>query len=142
MCSALVQFSTLKKEREKSGGFFQRTFARVTVNTELKNNRSPSHWHAVTNHLSSYKLQLFSIMFSALFGLLWGISLAQWVGLAVVLASYAYWWLTRYHGQWEAKGLPSLKPSLVFGNEADLYMGKKSFVDHYIDVYKKNKHDR
>ena len=40
------------------------------------------------------------------------------------------------------RGVPSVKPTIAFGNEYDLYMGIKSFAKHYIDVYNNNKKHR
>ena len=31
---------------------------------------------------------------------------------------------------------------LLFGNEFDVYSGRKSFVNHYLDVYQRNKKHR
>lgn len=50
---------------------------------------------------------------------------------------YVYWWSTKTYGQWESKGVYSLKPVPFFGNMWKFYSGQKSWKDFYVDLYHK-----
>ena len=56
------------------------------------------------------------------------------VGLLVFVAA-VYYYFTREYGVYEAKGLPSIKPKLFFGNQKDMFTQARSMNDIHRDAY-------
>ncbi len=66
-----------------------------------------------------------------------GLDLSTWLLVLLGLSVLAYLYLTRNYGIWEKKGVFSLPPSLLFGNNGPVLMGKVHHMDHQTDFYRK-----
>ena len=57
--------------------------------------------------------------------------------IAVIAVGFTIWYLNRRRnfGVWEAKGFPSIKPNILFGNMTDMYTGKENFITIFKTMY-------
>ncbi|XP_049938537.1 probable cytochrome P450 6a20 [Schistocerca serialis cubense] len=56
----------------------------------------------------------------------------------VVLAAWLLWkYLSWNHNYWERLGVPCVEPSVPFGNFKDLFLGKTSSTESFLEIYRK-----
>ncbi len=66
-----------------------------------------------------------------------GLDLGSWLLLLLGLCLAAYFYLTRSYGIWEKKGLFSFPPTVLFGNNGPVLLGKVHMSEYHDDIYKK-----
>ncbi len=66
-----------------------------------------------------------------------GLDLGSWVLVLLGLWLVAYLYLRRNYGVWEAKGLFSLPPTVIFGNNFPVLTGRVHINDFHKEFYKK-----
>ena len=64
-------------------------------------------------------------------------SASSWATLALGLCLALYFYLRRNYGVWEKKGLASIPPTVVFGNNFRVLTGQVHINDHQAEVYRK-----
>lgn len=63
-----------------------------------------------------------------------------WILLIIVLLIVLiYKWMTKDFGKYESQGAFSVKPTLFFGNQYEVLLGKKSYVEDILEFYEKAK---
>ena len=67
------------------------------------------------------------------------VSLIQWTAGLVILLTWFYFHMTKDYGKWEKKGMFSIKPTFLFGNNGDLIMERKSLNEFHLDQYRQHK---
>ena len=70
------------------------------------------------------------------------VSLSNFILLLLGLLLLAYWYVTKDIGKFEAKGLKSVKPSILYGNNAELFNLEKSPMQFHLDWYNKFKDEK
>ncbi len=74
---------------------------------------------------------------NAIMGLCCWLDMGTWVLALLGIGLLAYFYLTRNYGVWEKKGLFSMPPTVLFGNNGPVLMGKVHMNDLGDEVYKK-----
>ena len=65
-------------------------------------------------------------------------SLQATLVLLVVILGLLYYYFTKNYGIYEAKGIPSFEPSLFFGNNKDVFLGRTHMTENILNYYKKS----
>lgn len=63
----------------------------------------------------------------------------QWLCALAALAAWVYHSYTREYGKWEKRGLFSVRPSFLVGNNGPLISQKSNLLQLHLDLYKKHK---
>lgn len=58
-----------------------------------------------------------------------------WATAALLLGGVLYVYLKRTHKYWRKRGVPYVKPLLLFGNLKDAMLGQKNLGEVYQDLY-------
>jgi hypothetical protein len=66
---------------------------------------------------------------------MFNISLLQWCTALAVLFAWFYYNMTKDYGVWEKKGLFSVKPTFLFGNNKNMIMGKMNLIAFHRWLY-------
>jgi len=79
-------------------------------------------------------MALFYHLFHSLIG---DFGLSQIIAIFLGLIIAWYFYMTKEYRKWEKTGVPSIKPSFIFGNLKDVVLQKQHTLDFHREFYNK-----